>query len=54
MHQNNRWKALGYSLYSIIVYPNRFLKHKIYSMLSLSNLLTNIFKLKDEYKKTSQ
>jgi len=54
MHQNNRWKALCYSLYSIIVYPNRLLKHKIYSILSLSNLLTNIFKLKNEYKKTSK
>lgn len=54
MYQNNRLKALGYSLYSIIVYPNRLLKHKIYSMLSMSDLLTNIFKLKNEYKKTSK
>ena len=31
------------------LFENELLKHKISSILSLSNLLTNIFKLKDEY-----
>ena len=52
MHQENIFKAMVNLIHSIIIYPNRQFKHKIYLLLSLNKFFSAIFKFKNGYKKT--
>lgn len=54
MYQNEKCKASINLLLSILTHPFRQFKHKLYLLLSTSNILSSTLHLHNEYKKHSQ